>query len=251
MSVAHEHAHPRRSAPGQGRRPSPLNSPATYAKNRRISMTSSRVAGSWRWVFAQRVGAVLITAMAALAGCASDSPHQARFGSFFGQVLLSGPLRGAAVSVDQIETKDPAMGIRHHVADTTTGDQGAFTVDPGLYSGLLLVTTSGGTFDDTVTGTTIQLDANAGIEAIVPFQPLDTTDDVLISPVGALIAARTRFKAAGEFRGDPEPVAAAQKDASQRLGNHFGNVKEWTLLKIASLADPATSPTQPLRAATG
>ena len=193
--------------------------------------------------------AALISAGAALAGCASDTPHQARFGWFSGQVVVSGPLRGAAVSVDQIETKDPAMGIRHHVGDTTTDDQGQFDIDPGLYSGLLLVTTSGGAFVDTITGVTIQLDPSAGLSVIVPFEPLDTRDDVLISPVGALIAARTRFKAAGEFRGDPEPVIAAQKDASQRLGNHFGNVKEWTQEKLASLAVAATSPTEPVRAA--
>lgn len=229
----------------------PLNSSATCAKDRRNKMQSRRAACSRGWVCARGMATVaaVISAGAALAGCASDTPHQARFGSFSGQVVVSGPLRGAAVSVDQIETKDPAMGIRHHVGDTTTDDQGQFAVDPGLYNGLLLVTTSGGEFEDIVTGATIQLDANAGIKSLVPYEPLDSRDDILISPVGALIEARTRFKAAGVFHDDPEPVIAAQKDASQRLGNHFGNVREWTQEKLASLAVAATSPTEPVRAA--
>jgi len=189
----------------------------------------------------------LIAAAALITAC-DPLPEPAGAGSFSGQVVVSGPLRGARVSVDQIDARDPGTGIRAHVADATTDEEGRFSVDAGAYNGVLLITASGGSFVDSATGATIQLDTKDGLESFLVLDLLDTRDDALVSPIGHLIVARTRWKAAGEFHDAPRPVDLAEPDAAQRLGKHFANV-DWTRLTLASLAVVATSPTEPVRAA--
>jgi hypothetical protein len=163
-------------------------------------------------------------------------PEPVATGSFSGQVVVSGPLRGANVTVDQLDASDPAMGSLFHVAGTTSDDQGRFSVDVGIRNRVLLITATGGSFVDSATGATILLDL------------LDTRDDALVSPIGHLIVARTPWKAAGEFHDAPRPLDLAEEDAAKRLGRHFGNV-DWTRQKLASLEVVAISPTEPVRAA--
>jgi hypothetical protein len=191
--------------------------------------------------------AALIAAGSLIAAC-SAVPELAATGSFSGQVVVSGPLRGANVTVDQLDASDPAMGSLFHIADTTTDDQGRFSVDAGIRNGVLRITATGGSFVDSATGTTIQLDANDGLESFIFLDLLDTCDDALVSPIGHLIVARTRYKAAGEFHDARRPLDLAEPDAAKRLGRHFGNV-DWTRQKLASLEVVAISPTEPVRAA--
>jgi len=199
------------------------------------------------------VGKTCVQALALVAAgwlvgaCDDGAPEVTASGSLAGQVVVSGPLRGAVVSVDQLETRDPAMGIRHHVADTVTDDQGRFAVEVGLYSGLFLVKARGGSFVELSTGATIELDRTNGLESIIPVDLLEAADDGLVSPIGHLIATRTRWKAAlvpeVEF-----PVREAEQESSEHLDQHFGNV-DWTRQKLGSLEVVAVSPIEPVRAA--
>jgi hypothetical protein len=200
---------------------------------------------AWRRWGATRLA--LVAAGSLVGACDDTPPEVTASGSLSGQVVVSGPLRGAAVSIDQIETRDPEMGIRRHVADTITDDQGRFSVEVGIYSGLLRVTASGGSFVDLSTGTTIELDTANGLASIVPLDLLDARDDALVSPIGHLIATRTRWKA-GQLREVEFPVREAEAEASDHLNRHFGNV-DWTRQKLGSLEVVAISPTEPVRAA--
>jgi hypothetical protein len=201
-------------------------------------MRSGDVMAGW-----EKLGVALGTA-AMLAGCGTDAPHQARGGSLSGQVVVSGPLRGATVSVDQLDYRAASsLAVRAHVGDTTTDDEGRFSVETGTYSGLLLVTARGGSFADLATGATLELDPSAGLESIEPLDLLEQRDDALVSPVGALIAARTRWKA--NQLGD---VVIAERDAEAHLSRHFAGVP-WLRIRLASLDTATTSPTEPVRAA--
>lgn len=191
------------------------------------------------------VGALIAAAL--MAACSEAPAEPAGSGSLAGQVVVSGPLRHAQVAIDQIETRDPAMGIRAHVADTTTDDEGRFSVDVGSYSGLLLLRAAGRAFVDLSTGAAIQLDAGSGLESFAALELGEQRDDVLVSPIGHLIVTRTR-SSAGAFRDAQLPVRAAEQAASEHLSRHFGNV-DWTRQKLGSFAVPATSPTEAVRAA--
>jgi len=184
---------------------------------------------------------------AVIAACSDSPPGSPGGGTLTGQVVVSGPLRRAAVSIDQLETSDPAMAARDHVTDTTTDDDGRFSVDVGSYSGLLLVRATGGSFVDLSTGVTIQLDTDNGLASFVPLALGEQRDDVLVSPIGHLIVARTR-SSTEKFSGAPHPVVLAEQAASEHLNRHFGNV-DWTRQKLGSLDVVATSPTEPIRAA--
>src|SRR5689334_8333056 len=115
------------------------------------SASTMRVDGVGRW---RRCGwpiiLLILSVGAAQSGCADEAPRRAGGGTLAGQVVVSGPLRGAAISVDQL---DPAVkssvAIRAHVGDTTSSDKdGSFELDVDTYSGLLLVTAKGGAFTD-------------------------------------------------------------------------------------------------------
>jgi hypothetical protein len=190
------------------------------------------------WKIAAMVGAAVLTT-----GCSEDAPHQAGGGTLSGQVVVSGPLRKAMISVDQLDySVKSSVAIRAHVADTMTDDDGRFSVDTDTYSGLLLVTAKGGTYTDLATGATIQLDPNAGLESIEPLEILEQRDDALVSPVGALLAARTRWKMP-----QLHDLAMAERDAEDHLNRHFGGVP-WTRVKLSSLSTATTSPTEAIRA---
>lgn len=197
----------------------------------------SEMSGSWcglRW-------AVLVVV---LAGCDAAPKTTTETGTVQGQVVVSGPLHGALVAVDQV--KLDARGeivLREHVGEATTDSEGRFSLDAGVYSGLFVVTASGGSYRERVGGAMVQLDEAEGIESIAWLDLLEDRDDVLVSPVGHLIAARMRTRVAE--LGD---VSEAATEASETLGKHFANV-DWTRIKVGSLDVPAVSPTEPVRAA--
>ena len=208
------------------------------------SMLSKGGSGNGRWAGA-RGTAALLGACVLLGACGADAPHAAGTGAMSGQVVVSGPLRGATVSVEQIDyASKTSVATTAHVGSATTDDDGLFHLpDIGTYNGLLLITATGGEFTDLATGAAIQLDPGAGLETIADIDLLEENDDILVSPVGHLIAARTRWKMIE--LGD---VVSAEKDAASHISRHFGNVP-WSRLKLASLETPTTSPTEPLRGA--
>ena len=223
-----------------------LKSTGECAKTR-ATMQSQGGSGNGRWAWARGITA-LTSAVVLLGACSADTPHPAGIGMLSGQVVVSGPLRGAAVSVDQIDYgAKTSVAVAAHVGDATTDEDGHFELpDIGSFNGLLLITAKGGAYTDLAAGLPIQLDPGAGLETIVDIDLLGKNDDVLVSPVGHLIAARTR----GEMAklGD---VVMAEADAASHLSRHFGNVPSWSRMTLASLETMATttSPTEPLRGA--
>ncbi len=188
----------------------------------------------------------MIVAVLALGACGDDgggTGGPTGSGTMAGQVVVSGPLRGATISIDQIDLEDPDGNIRAHVADATTDADGRFTVETGQFNGLFVVTASGGSFTDLANDAMIQLDATDELKSLTYLDLFEVRDDVLVSPVGHLIEARTRVKLATYAN-----VADAHEDAADHLNKHFGNV-DWTRLKLGSLATPATSPTESVRSA--
>jgi Bacterial Ig-like domain len=159
-----------------------------------------------------------------------------------GQVVVSGPLRDALVSVEQLDlhTGEAYRGI----GDATTDQEGRFSVDTGLANGLLRISARGGWFMDDATQAPIQLDPSDEITSLVWFELVENRDDILVSPIGHLIDARTRVKL--DTLGD---MTEAWKDASSHLGRHFGDVEDWSRLRMIGLDHPATSPTEEVRAA--
>lgn len=185
----------------------------------------------------------LYVGLVALLGsaCGTEEPTTNGKGKFGGQVVVSGPLRGASISIDQL---DPATGaVRVNVATTTTDDDGRFSADVGLANGILRATASGGSFVDLVSGATIQLDPTDKLSSLVRFDIDDMRDDILVSPVGHLVAARALYKL--KDAGDLNKALTA---ATDRLHRHFGNV-DWSSVRLVGLDKPATSPTEPIRAA--
>jgi hypothetical protein len=219
-----------------------LNAPRRCEKTRATMRSHDGVEewrGTRRWTVAATMGF-----LAVLVSCSAEPSRPAGNGSLAGQVLVSGPLRKATVSVDQLDYgAKSALTIRAHIGDTTTDEDGRFSIDVDAFSGLLLVTAKGGSFVDLATGATVQLDPGTGLESIEPLDLLEERDDALVSPIGHLIATRTRAKM-------PEigNIAMAERDAEDHLGRHFGNAP-WMRIKLASLAASATSPTEPIRAA--
>lgn len=179
--------------------------------------------------------------VAVLSGCFEEDPFAQPDGTFGGQVVISGPLRGAKVSIDQINRDTGA--VRAHVTDTTTDDDGRFSVKVSVYNGLLRATTSGGSFVDVASGTTIQLDASDQLTSLVWFDLLENSDDILISPIGHLVDARAQW--ALQKHGD---ITVGANDAIAHLHRHFGNVN-WERMRLVGLDQPVTSPTEAVRAA--
>jgi len=191
--------------------------------------------------------AASIAAGVALVACADD-PLLKGSGLLSGQVVVSGPLRNAAVSIDQILLQAKGeIAIRAHVGNTTTDDDGRFGDPDGLevgkLNGLFLITASGGAYTDLATGASIELDPTTTLETITSFALFEARDDVLVSPVGHLIAARMRWKVSQ--LGD---VLISHADAAEHLNRHFGSIVDWTHLKLGALDTTATSPTEAVRA---
>ena len=176
------------------------------------------------------------------AGCLQDPAISSYSGSLGGQVVVSGPLRGASIFVEQLDLHTGA--IYRRVGEAVTDSSGRFAIDTAHANGLLRITSRGGSFVDPATRVTVQLDPTDELTSLVWFELVDIRDDVLVSPVGHLIDARARMKL--DTLGD---MTEAAKDASSHLGRHFGDVEDWSRLRLIGLDQPATSPTEQVRAA--
>jgi hypothetical protein len=178
---------------------------------------------------------------AGASGCWRDVELPVNHGSLGGQVLISGGVRGARIWIDQL---DPHTGeIRAHLGEAISDEVGGFAVETGTESGIFRITARGGTFADLATGATIQLDRTDEIVSLISYSLLDLREDALVSPIGHLVEARTtaRLPALGD-------LTAAFEETKGSLHRHFGNV-DWGAVRPWPLAQPAVSPTEPVRAA--
>src|SRR5437868_7027224 len=127
-----------------------------------------------KWARRRSLAIARIIGAGAMFVACTEQPGLAGSGRLSGQVVVSGPLRKAALSIDQISLQAKgSLAIRAHVADTTTDDDGRFGgalgVEVGKFNGLFLLTASGGSFTDLATGATIQLDPTTTLETITSF----------------------------------------------------------------------------------
>jgi hypothetical protein len=177
-----------------------------------------------------------------LGGCLEDYKLPHNSGSLGGQVVLSGGVRGARVSVDQLDAH--TGDVYQHVGAAITDEDGRFLIpETREANALFRLISRGGSFTDLASGATILLDDNDTIHSLLWFPIVDRRTDALISPVGHLIEARAWSRLA--TFGD---MTAAVNDATEHVAMHFGRAN-WGLLKLHDLNAPATSPTEPVRAA--
>jgi hypothetical protein len=187
----------------------------------------------------------MLMAVCALAssGCLEDYDLPDNTGSLGGYVMISGPVRGARVTIDRLNAHTGV--VYKHVGDDTTDERGHFFIpETREASGLFLMVARGGTFEDLATGATIQLDGTDELRSFLQFPILADRDDGLVSPIGHLIEAWA-WATLPEL-GD---MTAAVDDATAHLAKHFGQATQWGLLKLHDLGTPATSPTEPVRTA--
>jgi hypothetical protein len=188
------------------------------------------------------LGVLACIAGAGLAGCWSDiRPPTPPPGILGGQVAISGGVRGAQVSVDQLSLQTGE--IRYHVGDAISDDTGRFEMEAGIRNGILRITARGGSYEDLATGATIQLDDADELVSLTWFTLLDVRDDALVSPIGHLVEARTmeRLLVLGD-------MAEAFEESKKSLHGHFGGV-DWGAVRLWPLDQHAISPTEPVRAA--
>ena len=176
------------------------------------------------------------------AGCFNEAPLPTYSGTLGGQVVISGPLRGATVFAEQLDLHTGAVYLR--VGDAITNEDGRFAMLTGHANGLFRITVRGGSYVDAATRTPLQLDPTDELTSLAWFDLAEVREDILVSPIGHLIDTRARVKL--ELLGD---MTEAMHDASDHLGRHFGDVKDWSRLRLAGLDQPATSPTEEVRAA--
>jgi hypothetical protein len=187
----------------------------------------------------------MIMAVCALAssGCFEDLDVPYNTGSLGGYVMISGPVRGARVTIDQLDAHTGM--VYQHIGDDTTDERGHFLIpETRQANGLFLMVARGGTFEDLATGATIQLDDTDELHSLLQFPILADRDDGLVSPIGHLIEAWAWAKL-------PElgDMTAALDDATAHLAKHFGQATQWGLQQLHDLGTPATSPTEPVRTA--
>ena len=187
---------------------------------------------------------VAVVACGADTGCWGwdDVELPVNSGSLGGQVVISGGVRGARVSVDQLDAHTGE--VRIHIGEAVTDEMGRFAVDTGTANGILRVHVRGGTFDDLATGATIELDDTDEITSLIRYGLLDLQEDALVSPIGHLVEARTMVRL--PVLGD---MTAALEETTRSLHGHFGNVDWMSPVRLAPLDRPAISPTEPVRAA--
>jgi len=188
-----------------------------------------------------RCSLLVLIACALPGGCLDDYEQPYNTGSLGGYVMLSGPVRGAIITIDQLGAHGQ---VYQHVGDDVTDERGHFLIpETREANGLFRIVARGGTFKDLATGATIQLDDTDELHSLLQFPIVDERDDALVSPIGHLIDAWTWARLAP--LGD---LAAAFRDANEHVAKHFGNA-EWGRLALHDLGAPATSPTAPVRAA--
>jgi hypothetical protein len=179
------------------------------------------------------------------AGCGTDETGDERTGSLAGQVVVAGPLRGAKLSIDQLHIDNDIGDVREHVADLVTDDDGRWSLpETGLLNGLILVTATGGEYLDRVSNSTIVLDDEAQIRGLFDVDIYEQRF-LLVSPVSHLTEALARSRLAA---GHEPNLWDAREKAAERIDRHFGGV-DWARIELADIAQPATSPTEEVRAA--
>jgi hypothetical protein len=158
-----------------------------------------------------------------------------------GQVVLSGGVRGARVSADQIDLETGE--VRYHIGETVTSVTGHYEMEAGIRNGIFKITAKGGAFEDLATGATIQLDDTDEMVSLTWFTILDRRDDALVGPLGHLVAARTmeRLQVLGN-------MTEAFEESRKLFHQHFGDV-DWGEVRLWPLDQHAPSPTEPVRAA--
>jgi hypothetical protein len=180
------------------------------------------------------------TAGTGSAGCWKDIDLPVHSGSLGGQVVISGAVRGARVSVDQL---DLTTGVLlHHVGDAFTDDAGRFAMLTGTRNGIFKMTSHGGAFQDLATGATIQLDDTDELTSLIQFRLLDAIEDAGISPIGHLVEAHTMARA--PVLGN---MTRAYETSKRSLHQHFGDVN-WTSVLPWPLDQPASLATDSVRA---
>lgn len=207
----------------------------------------------FRWWLAEPRGAkvprgwsgLLLVALA-LAGFACNSGPETRSGWLSGRALVAPgvPLVGATILVDSVDHHDGRGALRRRVAaEALTDEEGYFETPTYTASGVLMLTTSGGTFHDPISGRLIELDRDVGMNALHWLaRPFGTAEQTHITPMHALVEARFRRKVI-EVRHVRRALAAAYA----QVGEHFGNV-EWEHIEPADLQQPAIGPTEKVRA---
>lgn len=181
-----------------------------------------------------------------LASFACNSGPETRSGWLSGRALVAPgvPLVGATILVDSVDHHDGRGALRRRVAaEALTDEEGYFETPTYTASGVLMLTTSGGTFHDPFSGRLIELDRDVGMNALHWLaRPFGTAEQTHITPMHALVEARFRRKVI-ELRHVRRALAAAYA----QVGEHFGNV-EWEHIEPADLQQPAPSPTEKVRA---
>jgi hypothetical protein len=186
-----------------------------------------------------------IALVAAACGTDGGGGDDDRTGSLEGQVVVAGPLRGAKLSIDQLHIDNDIGDVREHVADLVTDDDGRWSLpETGLLNGLILVTATGGEYLDRVSNSTIVLDDEAQIRGLFD---VDIYEErfLLVSPVSHLTEALARARLAA---GQEPNLWDAREKAAERIDRHFGGV-DWARIELADIEQPATSPTEEVRAA--
>lgn len=189
-------------------------------------------------------GGLLLVLVLACLSC--NSGPETRSGWLTGRALVAPgvPLVGSTILVDSIDHHDGRGGLRRRVAaEAITDEEGYFETPTYTASGVLMLTTSGGTFHDPISGRLIKLDRDVGMNALHWLaRPFGTAEQTHITPMHALVEARFRRKVI-ELRHVRRALAAAYA----QVGEHFGNV-EWEHIEPADLQQPQPSPTEDVRA---
>jgi hypothetical protein len=186
--------------------------------------------------------AVGVVSLAGVLGACFDPSPPSYTGVLGGQVVVSGPLRGATITIDQL---DRVTGeVLFHIGDAVTDGDGRFGgIETHNNNGIFRIRAWGGRYRDVATGSEIELDATDELRSLLRFPLLGLREDSLVSPIGHLVEARAM--ALRDVLGD---MTAAMAMATGHLHPHFGNV-EWGLVPLARLDQPQISPTEPVRAA--
>ena len=194
-----------------------------------------------------RVGLLCLFFLSQLGWLSScNSGPETRSGYASGRALVAPgvPLVGARIIVDSIDMYDGKGATRRRVAEEALTDaEGYFETPTYTASGLLMYTTSGGTFADPISGKAIKLDRDVGMSAIHWLRlPFGTAENLHITPMHSLVEARFRYKVKelGDVR---RALAAAYAQVSQ----HFGAV-DWEHVTPADLQQALPSPTEDVRA---
>jgi hypothetical protein len=170
-----------------------------------------------------RAGSLILAVVAGSAGtgCWNDVELPVNTGSLGGQVLISGGVRGARISADQLDLHTGE--VRLHVGEAVSDATGRFEIPTGTENGIIRIRSRGGSFEDLATGATIDLDDTDEITSLIWYGLLDQREDALVSPIGHLIETRTMARLS--VLGD---MTAAYEETTRSFHWHFGNV-DWGL----------------------